>query len=463
VCVLDSAAIINLANKRMDTQELWTNVLSKIESSVSKANFATWFKDTKISGFDNGIVYLSVPNTFVQEWLLKKFHQLILKNLRESSESIHGLEYVIKEDVKVKNQYIPTKISAGTRELPLSEFYVNKDDNLNPRYTFESFIVGPFNELAHAAAQAVIKNLGVTYNPFFVYGNTGHGKTHLIQAIGNAVKAIDPSKKVYYFTSERFSNDYVASVQANKISQFKEKYRKFDLIIMDDVQFLSGKEKTQEELFHLFNIMKDSNKHIVFSCDKHPNFVNGLEDRLKSRFAAGMVIDIPAPEHESRVAIIKSKCASINLFLDDDIIDYLADSIKGNIRDLEGVINLIVCQTETKNRSLGVNEIKDLVKNSIKQKKMLSYKEVVKIISDFYKIEEESIYEKTRKKEVIKPRQVIMYILREDFSISYPSIGEKLGGRDHTTVIHSCEKIKKEIKIDSLLLKEIQEIRSILS
>jgi chromosomal replication initiator protein len=446
----------------MDTKELWNNVLLEIESSVSKANFATWFKETKISGFENGVIYLSVPNTFVQEWLLKKFHQLILKLLRQSTESIHALEYVIKEESKQKNQYIPTKNQSPTRELPLSEFYINKEDNLNPRYTFESFVVGPFNELAYAAAQAVIKNLGITYNPFFIYGSTGHGKTHLIQAMGNAVKAIDPSKKIYYFNSEKFVNDYVASVQANKVSQFKEKYRKYDMLIMDDVQFLSGKEKTQEELFHLFNIMKDSNKHIVFSCDKHPNFVTGLEDRLKSRFAAGMVIDIPAPDHESRVAIIKAKCNSINLFIDDEIIEYLADSIKGNIRDLEGVINLIVCQTETKNKVLNLNEVKDLVKNSIKQKKLLSYKEVVKIISDFYKIEEESIYEKTRKKEVIKPRQIIMYILREDFSISYPSIGEKLGGRDHTTVIHSCEKIKREVKLDSLLLKEIQEIRSII-
>jgi len=446
----------------MDTKELWGNVLIDIETSVSKANFATWFRETKISGFDNGTIYLSVPNTFVQEWLLKKFHQLILKLLRQSSDSIHALEYVIKEESKQKNQFIPTKTSSPTRELPLSEHYINKDDNLNPRYTFESFVVGPFNELAHAAAQGVIKNFGFAYNPFFIYGHTGHGKTHLIQAIGNAVKAIDPSKKIYYFTSERFVNDYVSSMQANKINQFKDKYRKYDMLIMDDIQFLSGKEKSQEELFHIFNTMKDNNKHIVFSCDKHPNFVVGLEDRLKSRFSAGMVIDLPAPDHESRVAIIKSKCASINLFIDNDIVDYLADSIKGNIRDLEGVINLIVCQTETKNKTLNLNEVKDLVKNSIKQKKLLSYKEVVKIISDFYKIEEESIYEKTRKKEVIKPRQIIMYILREDFSISYPSIGEKLGGRDHTTVIHSCEKIKKDIKIDTLLFKEIQEIRGMI-
>ncbi len=446
----------------MDTHELWNNVLPKIEESVSKANFATWFKETKISGFDNGTVYLSVPNTFVQEWLFKKFHPLILRFLRESSESIHALEYVIKEESETKNQYIPTKNASATKELPLSEHYINKEDNLNPRYTFESFIVGPFNELAHAAAQGALKNFGVAYNPLFIYGNTGHGKTHLIQAIGNAVKAIDPSKKIFYFTTEKFSNDFISAVQTNKVSQFKEKYRKYDMLIMDDVQFLSGKEKTQEELFHLFNIMKDNNKHIVFSCDKHPNFVTGLEDRLKSRFSAGMVVDIPAPDHESRVAIIKSKCGSIGLYVEESVIEYLADSIRGNIRDLEGVINLIVCQTETKNRVLNLNEVKDLVKNSIKQKKLLSYKEVVKIISDFYKIEEDAIYEKTRKKEIIKPRQIIMYILREDFSISYPSIGDKLGGRDHTTVIHSCEKIKKEVKVDSILSKEIQEIRSLI-
>ena len=440
----------------MDTTELWDKVLTEIESSVSKANFATWFKDTRISGFENGVVYLNVPNTFVQEWLLKKFHPTILKSLRSTSNSIHALEYVIKEDIKPKNQYVPTKTSSPTRELPLSEYYVNKEDNLNPRYTFESFVVGPFNELAYAAAQAVIKTPGLSYNPLFVYGSTGHGKTHLIQSIGNAIKAVNPNRKIFYFTSERFVNDYVNSVQANKVNQFKEKYRKYDCLIMDDIQFLTGKDKTQEELFHLFNIMKDSNKQIVFSSDKHPNFIAGLEERLKSRFAAGMVIDIPAPDQESRTAIIKTKCGSIGLFLDPEIIDYLADSIKGNIRDIEGAINLIVCQTETKARTLNLNEVKDLVKNSVKQRKLLSHKEVVKIIADFYKIEEEIIYEKTRKKEVIKPRQIIMYILREDFSISYPSIGEKLGGRDHTTVIHSCEKIKNDLRADPSLLKEIQ-------
>lgn len=446
----------------MDTSELWDKALVEIEKSISKANFATWFKETRIAGFENGVVFLSVPNTFVQEWLIKKFHPLILKHLRETSASIHALEYTIKEESKPKNQYVPTKPSSPTRELPLSEHYVSKEDNLNPRYTFESFVVGPFNELAFAAAQSVIKTPGLSYNPLYVYGNTGHGKTHLIQAIGNAIKATSPNKKIFYCTSEKFGNDYVASVQQNKVPQFKDKYRKYDCLIMDDVQFFSGKDKTQEELFHLFNIMKDSNKQIVFSSDKHPNFIQGLEERLKSRFAAGMVIDIPAPDHESRVAIIKAKCSSIGLFLETDIVDYLADAIKGNIRDLEGAINLIVCQTETKTRTLNLSEVKELVKNSVKQKTILSHKEIVKIIADFYKIEEEAIYEKTRKKEIIKPRQIIMYILREDFSISYPSIGEKLGGRDHTTVIHSCEKIKHDLLNNPNLSKEVQEIRSII-
>src|SRR3989344_1638105 len=444
----------------MDPRELWINVLNEIELAVSKATFNTWFRDTFILKNDAGVVSLAVPNSFVEEWLKSKHNSLILRLLRGGDESIHALEYVIAKDDRLRRREKETR---SDREilLPLGE-PINKEDNLNPRYTFETFVVGPFNELAHAASQAVLRQPGLIYNPLFIYGNTGHGKTHLIQSIGNTIKANNPGRKIYYLTSEKFANDYVNSMQENKMSSFKEKYRKYDVLIMDDIQFFSGKDKTQEEFFHLFNTMKEMNKQVIFSSDKHPNMINGLEDRLKSRFSSGMVIDIPAPDQESRAAIIKAKCSNVGFFIDQEMVDYLAESIKGNIRDIEGVINLIICQTENKARILSINEIKELIKNSIKNKKSLSYKEVVKIISDFYKIEEESIYEKTRKKEIIKPRQIIMYILREDFSISYPSIGEKLGGRDHTTVIHSCEKIKREIKTDMLLLKEIQEIRSII-
>ena len=222
---------------------------------------------------------------------------------------------------------------------------------------------------------------------------------------------------------------------------------------MDDIQFFSNKEKFQEELFHLFNNYFDNNKQIIFSSDKHPNMIPDIEARLKSRFGAGMIVDIPEPDHESRMAIIKAKMSTSGIMLSEDHVDFLAKEVAGNIRDLEGIVNSIVCQIDLKKRELNFNELRDLIKNNIKPKKMVSYKEVVKIISEYYKIDEESIYEKTRRKEVIKPRQIIMYILREDFSISYPSIGEKLGGRDHTTVIHSCEKIKKDLKGDNSLLK----------
>lgn len=445
----------------MDTKQLWDKVLECIQTTVSKANFATWFKDTYILRYEDGTIFLSVPNTFVQEWLCKKFHQLILRTLRENSAGIHSLEYMISKEERNKPSPIKQIISPN-RQLPINDYYINKDDNLNPRYTFDNFVVGPFNELAHAASQAVINNLGIAYNPLFIYGNTGHGKTHLIQAVGNYVKTHYPSKKAYYLTAEKFGLDFINSVQENKRNIFKEKYRKYDMIIMDDIQFFTKQDKTQEELFHLFNNFHDNNKQIIFSSDKHPNLIPDIEARLKSRFGAGMIVDIPEPDYDSRIAIIKAKCMNNNFMISSDLVDFLAKEIVGNIRDIEGVVNSITLQIDLKKREPNINEIRELIKNTTKPKKTISHKDVIKIISEFYKINEDSIYEKTRKKEIIKPRQIIMYILREDFNISYPSIGEKLGGRDHTTVIHSCEKIKNDIKTDTNLVGEIQQIRTMI-
>jgi chromosomal replication initiator protein len=447
----------------MDYQQLWQSVLVGIELEVSKTSFTTWFKDTHIVKKEDGIVVLSVPNAFAKEWLLNKYHNTILKSLRNLDHTIHAVEYVInKEEVKRKDD-IPGKEAFGLRELPLQESSINKEDNLNPRYTFETFIIGGFNELAHAAAQAVIKKPGIMYNPLFIYGSTGHGKTHLIQAIGNHIKQQNPSKKVFYMTSERFGQDCMNALQNQKMAIFKEKYRKYDLLIMDDIQFFSEKQKFQEELFHLFNTLYDNNKQIIFSSDKHPHFIPGLEDRLKSRFSAGMIVDIPAPDHESRIAILTAKARQQGLNLQPEIIDYLSQTVNGNIRDLEGILNTLSIHTQLKNKEITITEVRNFVKNSAKPKKSVAIKDIVKIISDFYNIEEESIYEKTRRKEIIKPRQIIMYILREDFNISYPSIGQKLGGRDHTTVIHSCEKIKTDLKEDNDLSQEIGQIRTLLS
>jgi chromosomal replication initiator protein len=444
----------------MDTKKLWENALAEIELTVSKANFNMWFKDTRIVRFEDCIVYLSVPNVFVKDWLFNKFHKFILKCLRNNAD-VRGIEYVVsKDDGKRTDQNVQRQIPVNpTSELPLNDYYINKDDNLNPRYTFESFVVGPFNELAYAAAQAVIKKPGITYNPLFIYGDTGRGKTHLIQAIGNYLKTTT-SKKIYYLTSERFAQDYMSSLQNQKMSQFKEKYRKYDVLIMDDIQFFSSKEKFQEELFHLFNNLYDDNKQIVFSSDKHPNYIPNLEERLKSRFGAGMIIDVPHPDQESRAAILRAKAKMQNFELSPDNIEYLASTIDGNIRELEGALNSIIMHSQLKGRELTVTEIKNLIKDSAKPKKAVSVKDVIKTIADFYNIEEASIYEKTRRKEVVKPRQLIMYILREEFDVSYPSIGQKLGGRDHTTVIHSCEKIKNELKTNHILAQELKQIKS---
>lgn len=445
----------------MENKKLWDRVLVEIELNVSKATFATWFKNTAILKQEDGIVFISVPNQFVKEWLYNKYHKTILKILRDISENVRSIEYlVVKEPAKTES--IAKKIVDNqTNELPLSELYINKDDNLNPRYIFDSFVVGSFNDLAFAAAQAVIKKPGISYNPLFIYGNSGYGKTHLIQAIGNYIKANFQGKRVYYTTSENYFLGLVNAVQENKIPIFKEKYRKYDVFIMDDIQFLSGKEKTQEELFHLFNTLYDNNKQIIFSSDKHIHQIPNLEDRLKSRFSAGMIVDIQEPDHESRLAILKSKLQAHNIPIGNGILEYIAEA-SSNIRELEGALNVIICQTNLKNKELSLNEIKNIVKETTKPKRSISIKEVIKTISDFYDIPEDSIYEKSRRKEVVKPRQVIMYILREDFKISYPTIGEKLGGRDHTTVIHSCEKIKNDIKVDSILSDEISKIKNML-
>lgn len=272
-----------------------------------------------------------------------------------------------------------------------------------------------------------------------------------------------PERKVQYVTSEKFSMDYVASLQAGKVQSFKEKYRQYDLLIMDDVQFLAKMEKTKEEFFHLFNYLHDGNKQLVFSSDQHPNVIQNLEDRLRSRFNAGMIISVTPPDHESRLAIVRTKAAAHNVILPDEVLEYLATAVEGNVRELEGALNLLLIQFELRSEPLTLNDAKMLLRGaSSATKKAVSVQEVVRTISNFYGVEENSIYEKTRRKEVVRPRQVIMFLLREDFKISFPTIGEKLGGRDHTTVIHSCEKIKNDLRNDSVLSGELNQIRLML-
>src|SRR3990167_9054763 len=422
----------------MNTKELWKNCLMEIETSISKANFSTWFKNTSIVKEDTGIVCVGVPNEFVRDWLINKYHKLITKTIADVYENMRAVEYLIVKTENLKQEPTVTTEITIEKELPLKDLYINLEDNLNPRYRFNSFIVGTFNELAYAAAQAIIESPGTKYNPFFIYGGTGLGKTHLIQAVGNSIKEKYPNKKVHYMTLEKFATDFINALQGNKANSFKEKYRKYDLLIIDDIQFIGKMEKIQEELFHTFNTFHENNKQIIFSSDKHPNYIPELADRLKSRFAAGMIVDISAPEYESRLAILKIKLQELGVDLEQEVIEYVAEAVDGNVRELEGCLNLIVMQYRLKNKPLSLPEVKNLLKNNMRPKKNMAIKDVVKIVSEYYKLEESSVYEKTRKKEIVKARQVVMYLLREDFNVSYPLIGQKLGGKDHTTVIHSC-------------------------
>lgn len=448
---------------KQNPKELWEYVLTQVELSISPANFNTWFRNSfiiKVS--EDGIIYVGVPSQFFKDWYLKKFHSLLLKIVRSISYEFRNIEYCIVKDERRKAQRETSKSGRGVLELPLDEFYINKNDSLNPRYTFETFVIGAFNELAYAAAQAVLNRPGITYNPLFVYGDTGRGKTHLIQAIGNQFKKQYPGRKAFYLTSEKFTIDYTDSVQAGTANRFKDKYRQYDLLIMDDVQFLSRKLKTEEELFHLFNTLYDTNKQIVFSSDRAPAAIPDIADRLKGRLASGMTVDIGEPDIESRMAIVRKKASVSGVLLSDEVVEYIAGTMSGSIRELEGMVNNIVCYTQVKGVAPTILEVRQSLRSFSKPQKSISVKNVVNKVADFYGIDEESIYEKTRRREVVRPRQVIMYILREDFSISYPTIGTKIGGRDHTTVIHSCEKIKREIGVDNELAKEIQNIRTLL-
>ncbi len=445
----------------LDTKQLWENTLTSIELSISPASFKMWFGETHIVRIDDSVVHVGVPNQLTREWLSERFGKLVLKTIRGFVDTVRGIEYVVSKESPKRT---PDKVIIEPHtesELPLSDYYINRSDNLNPRYTFDSFVVGPFNELAFTAAQVVVKNPGIAYNPLFVYGETGRGKTHLAQAVGNHVKKSNQSKKVYYLTAERFGFEFMNAINNRSIPSFKEKFRSYDVLIMDDIQFFSKKGTIQEEFFHLFNTLHDANKQIVLSSDKHPNVIQDITDRLKSRFVAGMAVAINEPDHESRMAIIKTKAETVGLTLSDAAIENLSLALPGNIREIEGMLNTILCQIQLKG-ALSEESIRDLIKTTLRPKRTVSVKHVIAKIAEFYGIDESSMYAKTRRREIVRPRQIIMYILREDFHLSYPAIGTVFGGRDHTTVIHACEKVRGDMAANSDLKIQLEELRGLL-
>ncbi len=457
---------------KLNNKTIWSNVLTKIELSISKANYITWFKETALQEITNeGVAIIAVSNQFVKNWLAEKYNQLIIKNLIEVEPKIKKIKYIIQK-IDSKNTSFHKTLSLKKNEqktnlyrknLSFQADHTNLSTNLNKKYTFDNFVVGSFNEVAYAASQAIIKRLDeAVYNPFTVYGNTGYGKTHLIQAIGNYIKKNYPEKKILYTTSEKFQIDVIEFIgmKSGKNLTFKKKYRQYDVLIIDDIQFLSRKERTQEELFHIFNYLYDNNKQIILSSDKHPNHISDLEDRLRSRFNSGMIVDIQKPDFETRLEILKKKTRVNGYNISEENLDHIASVITGNIRELEGVLNNIFIQTELRGKQLPVLEIKNIIKNTFKQKQPIDDKKLISLVASFYSIDVNNIYKKTRKKEFVRPRQISMYLLREDLKYSFPLIGEKVGGRDHTTVMHSCTKIEKELKTNVKLQNDLENLRT---
>ena len=467
----------------MTPQELWQATLGELETLLSKANFTTWFRHTNIVSYDDNKVVINVPNIFTKEYLAKKYHSAILKAIRNitNNPNLKEIEYKIESSIQNKSAFTrPTETIINNEEIiPAKEVFKtsnqitnekplnNNKNNLNYKYTLNTFIVGKNNDLAHAASLAVIKSPGTAYNPLFIYGGVGLGKTHLMHAIGNKILENSQEMKVFYTTCENFTNDYLTAVRnlsgngQRSMEDFNNKYRTLDVLLVDDIQFLSNKERTEEVFFNIFNELHQSNKQIIISSDRPPKAIPDIEQRLISRFEWGMIVDISIPDLETKIAIIQEKLKEKNTILENDIIEYLAGSIRNNIRELEGVLNRVIALTQLQNRSISLEEVKQITAATISnnQKNNLTPKNIIKLVSEYYDITIDNIISPCRKKNLTEPRQITMYLMREELKLSYPVIGQELGGRDHTTVIHACDKIINLIKINEKIRQDINIIK----
>ena len=430
----------------MNNQQLWQAILGSMEVSLSRANFNTWFKNTSILERGTDHIIVGVPSTFNRDWIAAKYHQEILKSLKTLAPEIKEIKYQLG-NTPVQSAGKPAAKTFSENQSQKETAPDNSQTNLNPKYTFETFIIGKNNELAHAAAQAVAKNPGTQYNPLFIYGGVGLGKTHLMQAVGHRLAQGNPKTKLLYVTSEKFANDYVSSIAQKRIEEFKKEYRNADILLIDDIQFMAGKEGFQEEFFHTFNELRDKGKQIIITSDRPPKEIPAVEQRLISRFEWGMVADIQAPDLETRIAILRTKMEKKGVILTEDILFYIAENVISNIRELEGALNRLAVYQQMENRGLVLDQAKTILASIISSKKRVtSPKKIAEMVAEFYNVEMADLIKQSRKKEFVKPRQVAMYLIRKELDNSFPSIGDFFGGRDHTTVMHAVEKVDNMIK-----------------
>src|SRR3989344_1769202 len=456
----------------MNNDEIWEVVLGDIEAQISRPNFLTWMKQSQLVSKDekDGAVLVGLPNNFAKEWVKSRYHKIILGSLRNLDGSIRSVDYAVvnANTAEAVQRRIQRKQGGNAvvsqflkPQEPLLELHIDPKTNINPRYTLDSFVVGSSNELAYAAVQAIIEDVGKKDNPLFIYGGVGLGKTHLIQAAGNEIlKKYYNKVRVLYVTSERFINDVVWALRNKRMEDVKTKYRDIDVLIVDDIQFIGGKPATEQEFFYTFNTLYEHNKQIIMSSDRPPAAIPTLEERLRSRFEGGMIIDVAYPDYEMRFAILRAKAQEHGVSIDEDILKEVALRVKNNIREAEGVLNKIIFCQQVKNERVTTKKLEDIIHEATTRvSKRVATADVVRVVAQFFGISPQELVSRSRKREVVEPRQICMYLMREVLGFSYPHIGEKMGKRDHTTAIHAYEKVAKEISQNSGLNQKIMLIR----
>lgn len=431
---------------------LWAKVLQLVEQNLTKPSFETWLKPTSAQSFRDGTIYVEVQNEFARDWLETRYAEMITDALKQ----------LLHEDVQVR---FVTPAAAAVEPAPDVQTRASAVDEpavatLNPKYTFETFVVGESNRFAHAASLAVAEAPGKAYNPLFVYGGVGLGKTHLMHAIGHYVREHHSSMRVVYLTTEKFTNELINAIKDSRTNHFRDRYRNVDVLLIDDIQFLAGKPQTQEEFFHTFNTLYESSRQIIISSDRPPKEVPTLEDRLRSRFEWGLITDIQPPDLETRIAILRKKAAGENWRIPNEVIVHIANQIQSNIRELEGALIRVIAYASLTGQEITLDMANEALKELLasSKAKQLSIAAIQQVVAAYYQVELGEMKAKKRTRDVTMPRQVAMYLARELTDMSLPKIGEEFGGRDHTTVIHACEKVSEMKKEDSSFDRTIREL-----
>jgi chromosomal replication initiator protein len=466
----------------VDAKQVWRAALGELQVSLSPANFETWLKETALVAIDDNRFTVAVPNGFAKDWLETRYRSLISQTLARvvgysvqvDFEVREGLTGVLTEDAQQKASTgegqtpVASPASGAQQHVRLEPGRVGGPEtgslNLNPRYTFRNFIVGSANRLAHAASLSVAERPGHAYNPLFLYGGVGLGKTHLMHAIGNQVLARFPRKRVVYVTSERFTNEFITGIQQGKIDDFRNRYRRIDLLLIDDIQFIADKERTQEEFFHTFNAIHEDGKQIVLSSDRPPKAILTLEERLRSRFEWGLIADLTAPDLETRIAILRAKAEEGAVPITSDVIEFIARKVVSNIRELEGALNRIVAYASMGAMPISIELAQAVLSNVLynPKKRQITPERIAKAVSEYYGVALEQLKGQKRDKAIVVPRQIAMFLMREETDVSLLRIGAELGNRDHSTVLHACDKITRESAGNDELRREIAAVRELI-